>query len=205
MRDMKKLFPLSLFLLFVSIASAQSDSTREHGFRKENLFAGGNINLGFGNGSFTIGVGPLFGYSITKWLDGGIAINYSHFRQKDYPAYRDKYIQNVYGGGPFIRIFPVRFPFAQAQYEHNFIEIKDKFADGRPDYNFHVQSNSFLAGAGYTSGREGGNEKSVYGYLSILFDLMDDANSPYKDETNGKQPVIRAGFIVPLFQGHKNR
>jgi hypothetical protein len=199
---MKKLICFSFFILFGYASFAQSDSTEQHGFRKENLFTGGNINLGFGTGSFSIGVGPMFGYSVTKWLDAGIAINYAHFTQKDYPV-ANKYIQNVYGGGPFLRIFPVRFLFAQAQFEHNFIDQKIKYANGNPTDALHVESNSFLVGAGYTSGRLTGSDRSAYGYLSILFDVMNDANSPYKDNTNSKQPVIRGGIIVPLFQGKR--
>jgi hypothetical protein len=201
---MKKLFGIFILLQLTISCFAQSDSTEKHGFRKDHLFTGGSLNLAFGNGSFGIGVGPLFGYNVTNWLDAGVAINYNHFRQKDYPTVGDKYIQNVYGGGPFVRIFPVRFLFAQAQFEHNFIDLKVDYSGGTPTDKLHLNSDNFLIGAGYTSGRATGGVQSAYGYLSILFDVMDDPNSPYKDGVNGKQPIIRAGFIVPLFQG-KNR
>jgi hypothetical protein len=104
----------------------------------------------------------------------------------------------------FTRLFPVKFLFAQAQVEHNWIRSKYMYASGAPDYIIKTSGNSILVGGGYTTGRDPDN-KSVYGYLAVLFDVGNDANSPYKDGYGRTIPIIRAGLNVPLFQGHGER
>ena len=41
------------------------------GFRKQNLFVGGSLGLGFADNVFSIGVNPEVGYSLNRWLDVG--------------------------------------------------------------------------------------------------------------------------------------
>ena len=172
---------------------------------KGNFFTGGSISLSFFDGSFLAGGNPVLGYSLTKWADVGIVGNYTYASYRDYQVYNDKLRQTVYGGGVFTRLFPVKFLFAQAQLEHNWIKWKYIAVPGS-GYNDEVQNfsaNSLLVGGGYTTGRNP-NSKSMYGYLAILFDVANDINSPYK---NGSRtvPIIRAGINVPLFQGRGKR
>jgi hypothetical protein len=195
---MKKII-ISLFL-FSSVVSFAQDSTEQKGFKKENLFTGGSITLSFGNGTFQGGVIPHLGYSITKWLDAGIVVNYIYTSYRDYSVFNDKLRQTLYGGGVFTRVYPLRFLFAQAQLEHNFINLKYLPPNGGSSEKSEVNATSFLVGAGYTTGRNPGSGRS-YGYLAILFDIMDDENSPYRDNAGRVNPVIRAGFNIPLFQG----
>lgn len=209
---MKRFFLIAASLLFsTQILFAQKynrDEEHEPGSKalsKENFFTGGSISLSFFNGAFLAGGNPVFGYSLTKWADLGIVANYTYASYRDYQVFDDKLRQTVYGGGVFTRLFPVKFLFAQAQVEHNWIKWKYTSVPGS-GYNNETQNfsaNSFLVGGGYTTGRDP-NNKSVYGYLAILFDVGSDANSPYK---NGDRtiPIIRAGFNVPLFQGNKGR
>lgn len=149
------------------------------------------------------GANPVFGYSFNKWVDLGLVGNYTYTSYRDYYSYDDKLRQTVYGGGAFTRLFPVRFLFAQAQVEHNW--IRSKYIPAPNSGNIGdlqtVSGNSVLVGGGYTTGRDGSN-RSAYGYLAILFDVGNDINSPYKDNAGRAIPIIRAGFNVPLFQGH---
>src|SRR5436190_16449609 len=91
---------------------------------KENLFTGGSVSLAFYNNTFLIGASPVFGYSLTNWIDAGIVVNYNYTSYRDYQEFDDKLRQYVYGGGAFVKIYPVRFLFAQAQFEHNTIKQK---------------------------------------------------------------------------------
>ena len=50
-------------------AGEYEDEGPKTGFHKENLFTGGNIALSFFNGAFLIGANPVFGCSLTNWLD----------------------------------------------------------------------------------------------------------------------------------------
>ena len=197
MTDMKKTLIAFLFLLTGCVAIAQ-DSTK--GFKKDRLFTGGSVSLSFANNTFGAGVSPVFGYSLTKWLDAGIAVNYFYISQKYTTTIKLR--QHTYGAGPFVRIFPVNFLFVQGQFEHNFIAYKELYSNGNPDYKEKHEANSLLVGAGYTTGRAKGG--GAFGYFSVLFDLLDDPYSPYNSYENGvssKIPVVRAGVHIPLFQG----
>ncbi|RYY60698.1 MAG: hypothetical protein EOO12_15025 [Chitinophagaceae bacterium] len=178
-----------------------------HGFRKDKLFTGGSVSLGFGSGYFLGGINPVLGYELTSWLDAGIAVNYT-FTQQRYigtdnfnRVLDDKARQSVYGGGVFTRIFPVNFLFAQGQIEHNFINFKYYPPNGGTVLKDNRQATSLLVGAGYTSGRGQGGP---YGYLAVLFDVMKDENSPYLDNYGHIQPLVRAGLNIPLFRGRRN-
>ncbi|RYY83680.1 MAG: hypothetical protein EOO15_20905 [Chitinophagaceae bacterium] len=201
---MKKTFLTLLSCALLATAFAQ-DSTR--GFRKEKLFTGGSLSLGFGTGYFLGGINPVLGYELTSWLDAGIAVNYTYTQQRYLAtdAYLqpldDKARQSVYGGGVFTRIFPVNFLFAQAQVEHNFIKFKYYPPNDGAVQEDKRQATSLLLGAGYTSGRGQGG---AYGYLAVLFDVLKDPNSPYVDNYGHMQPQVRAGINIPLFRGKRN-
>lgn len=207
---MKNIFLIWCILFCLQVTSvAQEKETDEKetvdkGFKKEKLFTGGSLSLSFFNNSFLIGVNPVFGYSITKWADIGIVGNYNLTSYRDYIYLNDKLRQTVYGGGIFTRLFPVRFLFAQAQVERNWIKLRYIPApnSGGLGESRHVDANSVLVGAGYTTGRDpdGG---AMYGYLAVLFDISKDANSPYTDNLRRAIPIIRAGINIPLFQGRR--
>ncbi len=203
LNNMKKQ-ALLLLLIAATLTGTAQDSLEQKGFKKENLFTGGSVSLSFGEGSFLAGVNPVLGYSITKWLDAGIAINYTYASFRDYNVFNDKLRQSIYGGGVFTRVFPVRFLFLQGQAEHNFIRLKYLPPNGGTSEIQNKQATSFLVGGGYTTGRFPGSGGS-YGYFAILFDVGDSQYSPYKDGANRSIPIIRAGINVPLFQGKRTR
>ncbi|MDB5251975.1 MAG: hypothetical protein JWP27_1144 [Flaviaesturariibacter sp.] len=192
-----------LLATFSFMASGQdADSTVRRGFRKEKLFTGGSLSLSFGNQSFLAGVNPVIGYNLTKWADAGLAINYTYSSYRDYNVNNDKLRQYIYGGGPFLRLFPVRFLFAQGQLERNMIKFKYLPPNGGETQTLTYGVTSFLAGAGYTTGRN--PEGGAYGYFAVLFDLNNDARSPYRDGNNRAIPIIRAGVNIPLFGRSRN-
>jgi len=211
---MKKIFVSLLFVLpFLSFAQDTLNTDNEEtalsgGFRKDRLFSGGGVTLSFSSNGTVLGASPVFGYSIAKWLDAGLVFNYIYATQRHYAVYSfdDKLRQTTYGPGAFIRIFPVKFLFVQVQGERNFIKqtlIPDDAAIPRQTYKVHA--NSLLLGAGYCNGREGSG--SMFYYLSLLFDVAKNRNSPYVEQTQSGKinvlPIIRAGIQVPLFQGRK--
>jgi len=184
----------------------EKEEEEQKGFRKENLFTGGSVSLAFYNNTFLIGASPVFGYSLTNWIDAGIVVNYNYTSYRDYQEFDDKLRQYVYGGGAFIKIYPVRFLFAQAQFEHNTIKQKYIPAPGSlfMKETAKTSANSFLIGAGYTTGREGRGGGPHY-YLAVLFDVMNELSSPYTDGAGRTIPIIRGGIQFPLFQGGYNQ
>ena len=201
---MKKVIVLLLFP-FCFHAQAQDQQENKEvvktGFQKQRLFTGGSANVGFSNGATMLGITPQLGYSFTNWLDAGITFNLNYVSQRDY-ATTDKIRQTTYGPGAFVRLFPVNFLFATAQYEYNMIHQK-YISSGFPTQKTSVNANSLLLGAGYAGGRErGGN---TYYYFSIMWDVYGDTYSPYVDHLGRSTPVIRAGYNIGLFQGRNRR
>jgi hypothetical protein len=183
-------------------AHAQYEQTEEKGFKKENLFSGGSISLSFFNNTFLIGANPVFGYRLANWVDGGVVANFQWSSMRDYREIDDRLRQTIYGGGLFTRLYPLPFLFAQVQAEHNFIALN---YTPRPNSAFYVKdsyktsANSLLIGGGYTSGRDKYTNNPFF-YLSLLFDVSGNTNSPYADSRGRSTPIIRAGFNIPLFQ-----
>jgi hypothetical protein len=99
-----------------------------------------------------------------------------------------------------VKLYPVRFLFAQAQLEHNFIRQKYIPAGGGLIETAKADASSFLIGGGYTTGRYG-RGGSPHFYLAVLFDVTADQLSPYTDAYGRTIPIIRGGVQVPLFQG----
>lgn len=186
-------------------AMAQEEEVEDRGFKKENLFTGGSLSLGFSSNSFQAGASPFFGYSIASWIDAGITVNYN------YVSYRDVYITGsddklrrcTYGGGAFTRIYPIRFIFLQGQFEHNFITQKYIPGNGGTTDKAKVEANSLLVGAGLASGRYPNNGQAFF-YLSVLFDVLNSDYSPYTRSDGSILPIIRGGVQVPLFQGRSS-
>jgi hypothetical protein len=167
---------------------------------KENLFTGGSVSLAFYNNTFLIGASPVFGYSLANWADIGIVVNYNYTSYRDYNfVFNDKLRQKVYGGGGFVKLYPIRFLFAQAQVEHNFIRQKFIPQAGAVE-RAKGEAGSFLVGGGYTTGRYGRGGDPFF-YVAVLFDLSNNINSPYTDGYGRSIPIIRGGIQIPLFQG----
>lgn len=207
------------FILFLALSTgltlqlkAQDEKEeKEKGFKKENLFTGGNVTASFFNGSTILGASPLFGYKLTNWADAGIVLNFTYSGTRDYLDFNDKLRQTIFGGGVFARLYPVRFLFLQAQPEHNFTRVRyvDRFGSTT---RYTTDANSFLVGGGLAQGREKGSN-SFY-YVCLLFDVIKNENSPYVDvkynQLTGEKrvsalPILRAGINVGLFQGRYNR
>jgi hypothetical protein len=187
-----------------SLLAQEKDDEKQKTPFKENLFTGGSVSLAFYNNTFLVGASPVLGYSLTNWIDAGIVFNYNYTSYRDYNfVFNDKLRQKVYGGGGFLKIYPVRFLFLQAQAEHNFIRQKFIPSAG-PVERAKGEAGSFLVGGGYTTGRYGRGGDPFF-YVSILFDLSENVYSPYTDGYGRSIPIIRGGIQVPLFQGGGGR
>jgi hypothetical protein len=204
--NMKRiLLSLSFLLVTITFLSAQEDEAEKKGFKKENLFTGGGISLGLGfsnyGNTFSIGASPILGYSFTNWLDAGIVVNYNYTSYKDYPydGYRTKVHQ--YGGGLFTRVYPVKFIFIQAQFEHNFTTWREKYAGA--SYTNKYDGNSILVGAGYATSRDPLNKMPFF-YIAVMADVSGNKYSPYVDTRGNAVPLIVTGFQFPLFQGKRD-
>ncbi len=205
---MKKIFLITLTASFPLSIFAQNKNEEEPEkklFKKENFFAGGNVNISFFNNATILGINPYFGYSITKWLDAAVSMNVNYICQRNYFIDNDKVRQAIYAPGAIVRIYPVKFLYGEAQYEHNFIRQKYITPSNSGYFNekFNYQVNTLLVGIGYASEREYDDDE--FYYFSISFDALLLPGSPYTNNKGNALPIIKAGYNIKLFQGHKRR
>lgn len=84
---MKKAIIVLLLLpaFYTSMAQDEGDLKEEKkgGFKKENLFVGGDITLGFSNLYTALGASPYFGYSLNKYVDVAASFNFTYTSQRD--------------------------------------------------------------------------------------------------------------------------
>jgi len=207
---MKKILLINLFICFLAISLFAQDDEDERGFKKQNLFTGGSVTLSFFNNQTVIGANPIFGYKLTDWADAGISLNFLYSGSRDYYEFDDKMKQVVFGPGVFVRLYPVKFLFVQGQVEHSFTTLKYIPSPGSfiPEDKTSTDVNSLLVGGGLATGRDKGS--TTFYYISILFDVLENVNSPYVNVSynpdNPSQqrvsmvPIIRAGVNIGLFQ-----
>jgi hypothetical protein len=196
--SMKKIiFALFIGTLFTLSLSAQEEEEEKGGWKKDHLFIGTTLNLGFSNG-FIIGLNPEIGYSINKVIDAGIATNFTYVTQRSQVSNSAiRYL--ALGGGPFVRIWPIRSIFIGGQYEYNRITISEKI-NGVITDKYSANASSILVGAGYGTRMVGQSQF----YTSIMIDALNDENSPYRDSFGRVLPVFRTGFIFYLGRGNRN-
>ncbi len=205
------LFTISA-IVALKLSAQDEKPEKEKGFKKENLFTGGSITASFFSGGTILGANPMFGYQFANWVDAGIVFNYTYQGRRDYIYLNDKLRQNVFGPGVFTRLYPVRFLFVQGQFEHNFTNVKYTYPDNSKIKD-KTDANSFLIGAGIAEGRQRGSNS--FFYISLLFDVIKNPNSPYVDNVYDQStgqlvrtdivPIVRAGINIALFQGHNDR
>ncbi len=203
---MKKIFFAAALLLAISTLNAQKapstytgDDEGTKGFKRENVFVGGSLGLGFANHTFNVGANPEIGYSLAEWLDAGIVLNINYTSQAADPYYvyndNTRYRAFNYGAGVFARVYPVNFLFLQVQPEQNWIHYSAKSFSNDQSASQTVNASSFIIGAGYTQRAIG---QGSY-YLMIGLDLLNNRYSPYRDSYTGAAvPIVRAGYDIYL-------
>ncbi len=203
---MKKFIIALLFVFAATTSFAQNEDATKGKFKVNNIFVGGSVVLGYsgGNGgsTFTVGLNPEVGYSITQWLDAGVNFNTIFSNSRYIDVYNNDITQKAfnYGVGAFTRIHLFNGFFVQAQPEYNWIDYKAKLNNGTaPTQKVTVQASSFLVGAGYGQRMIG---RSSF-FTTVMFDLNQDKESPYRDGYGNNIPVIRTGFNFYLGQKKK--
>lgn len=194
---MKKLCIAALALILVQAASAQEEGEEKKGFRKENLFIGGNFGLTIGDYTL-INISPQIGYRFNKYLAGGVGINaqYASEKQRAYNGdvvYKDS--RGIMGLNVFGRVYPLQYLMLQVQPEANYIFGKQKYYDSGQTLTTDVDAEivpSLLIGGGAVIPSE---RSSLI--IAVFWDALYDPNkansSPY-----GKRPFLTIGYNINL-------
>ena len=203
MKKIILLFTLSFFILSSSFAQEE----KERGFKKEQLFLGTGVNVGFFQG-WILGLNPEVGYSLNNFLDAGVSVNLNYVTRN----YSTLLVNNVYydkaqvrffsyGGGPFLRAWIVNQFFITSQFEFN--QISESFrSQGATIYKTKYTAPSLLIGGGWGNRMIGKSQV----YTSIMVDILRDKNSPYIDQSTGTLlPVFRTTFALYLKTRNQRR
>jgi hypothetical protein len=174
----------------------QQEQTYGDGFKKEHLFIGGNIGLGYDSYSFNAGLSPEIGYSFSSWFDAGALVNLNYTSVRADPYYNNNIRQRSfnYGIGAFARVYPLPFLFLQAGPEYNWIHytFTDFSTSPHESVSANTQAPSMLVGIGYGQRIVGRSNM----HIALVVDLLNSAQSPYRDGNGAMIPVLKAGFDI---------
>ena len=197
-----KLFSALLILSILIIshtAQAQNIIQTQKVLEEEKpILFGGGLLLGGGNNSFQLGLNPELLKSYNKYIDAGVIANiyYSSF---SISQVSNEKIQNFQlGAGVFARVWPIEQFFIQIQPEYNRTWTSaNNYSNGvRASTSFGATS--VLGGIGY-----GKHNADGMSYFSVMIDLLNADQSPYKIGQTSAQPIIRAGAGFPIFRKKK--
>jgi hypothetical protein len=153
----------------------------EPSFKRNRLFFGGSLGFNFGNVT-SIRVNPLIGYSLTPKLSLGLTGLYEY---NSYETYYGKQNYSNYGGSVFSRFHIIPQLYAHAEFSY----INYEFSSlNNATYRQGVPF--VFLGGGYAQ-RIGGNS---FVYAQILFDVLQDSNSPYVEWTPFYSVGVSIGF-----------
>lgn len=179
---MKKFFVLFFVLISVTtiycfnIESEQNNSAIYNPFeqnpQKSKWYYGGNFGFNFWNDYFYLGVYPLVGYKVTPKFSVGGKLGYAF-----YSINSTDFSSHNYGGSLFTRYrivpqFYLHGEFVYFSYERQtFSIVNQQFGSER----FWVPF--LLLGGGFSQMAS----PNVWVFVEVLFDVIQDSNSPYEN------------------------
>ena len=149
------------------------------------MYFGGNFT--FTIGSYTsIGIWPLVGYKVTPKLSFGLQPGYEYVK---YESYGSNYETSNYGISIFGRYRVIPQAYIHAEYASINYEFWRPQVGG--DYESYREWVPFLfLGAGFSQHIGG----STYAYVQVLFDVLQNKNSPYGSGEPFWTVGVAAGF-----------
>lgn len=193
---MKKL--LILFLIPLSLTFAMNlEADQQEGNNppsssanpaggQSKIYYGGNIGFSFWNDYFYVSIQPLIAYKVTPQFSVGGRLGYSYISD-DRSSFGNVKSHN-YGASVFTRyrIIPKIYAHAEFVYasteRHTFNFLQQQFNSER------VWVPYFLLGGGYSQQIS----PNVWGYVEVLFDVIQDENSIY----GNWDPLVSVGVGV---------
>ena len=148
---------------------------------QQKIFYGGNLGASFGNYTM-VGIYPLVGYNLTPKFSVGVKFLYQYISDK---RYEETYTSSNYGGSLFARFRIIPQIYLHAEYAQMSYELYNGLGESsRTSIPF------VFLGAGYRQSLGG----AVWLNAQVLFDVLQDSNSPY----GSWEPFFSLGFGVGL-------
>ena len=190
---MKKIIGVTLLILLTfSMVSAQEDTLKpkqnpyQKGLKKpitDKFYFGGTLGLTFGTYT-SISIWPMVGYKISPKFSAGLQPGYDYIKY-NYQGYTDE--SSSYGIKIFSRYRIIPQIYLHAEYDYINYEIYTQVAPN--DFTKNREFVPFLFLGGGLSQQLGRNS---WMYVQILFDVLQDENSPY----SSGEPFYSIGFGV---------
>jgi hypothetical protein len=194
--NMKYILAVLLFII-TSLSFAQEkdsanvkeetvpETTKPHS-TESKWYYGGEVGFAFSSNYFSIGVDPLVGYKVTPKLSLGAKIGYTYISDDRYEPLPALNSSN-YGGSIFSRYRIIPQLYAHAEFAYWSYENAYGFTDDGYETE-RVWVPFLLLGGGFSQMIS----PNVWAYAEVLFDVLNDSNSPY-DEWD---PFISVGVGV---------
>ena len=175
---MKKLILIISILVFAaaSLSAQDADTTRTEQEKpatkkkpaENRIYYGGTIGLNFGS-YFRVRVAPLIGYRISPKVSAGIKLAYEYIEDK---RYTDTVTSSNYGGSVFSRYRLHPKAYAHIEFATMSYQYSSSVSESERQWVPFI-----LVGGGIM--QPIGRNASVY--AEVLFDVLQDDKSPYKD------------------------
>ncbi len=148
---------------------------------QQKFFYGGNLGVSFGQYTM-VGIYPLLGYNLTPKFSLGVKFIYEYISDK---RYDETYSSSNYGGSLFARFRIIPPLYLHAEYSQmSYDQYYSQDESGRVSVPY------VFVGAGYRQSLGG----AVWLNAQVLFDVLQDSNSPYSNW----EPFFSLGFGVGL-------
>lgn len=147
-------------------------------------YYGGNVGFNFWGDYFYLSVNPLVGYQVSPKFSVGGKIHYSYIN--DSRSELGDFTSHNYGASIFTRYRPIYQAYLHAEFAYASYENPTSFNISTKSWESDRTWVPFLLlGGGFVQNI--GPNASVY--AEVLFDVIQDENSPYEDW----DPIISVG------------
>jgi hypothetical protein len=184
---MKKSILLVLFPILISFAqttNSENDTTTAkqpqaiERTEASKWYYGGTLGFNFWSDYFYLSLNPIVGYQITPKFSIGGKLLYAYINDKSYDGLELK--SNNYGASIFARYRPIyqiylHSEFAYGSFEHHTVYYNpiSRIYSSESERNWVP---FLLLGGGYVQRIS----RNASAYIEVLFDVINDSNSPYK-------------------------
>jgi hypothetical protein len=173
------LIPFSFLLAEGGIENSENGSSPIYNpfkpsLAKSKVYYGGNVGFRFWNNYFYLGIYPLVGYKVTPKFSVGGKIGYAYISDSRYdPTFNT----SNYGGSIFTRYRVVPQIYLHGEFMYFSYERIASLNVANNSYNTErVWVPFILLGGGFSQMVSPG----VWVFAEVLFDVLQDSNSPYE-------------------------
>jgi hypothetical protein len=191
-RQFPVLRTIALTVLLTASVAAQNSIPRavEDDAWRPHTFFGGDVYLAFGSWN-SIGASPMIGYTPVRNLYGGVGLTYIYSWGNDLnfnvngETKKGSLSSNTFGGRVFLQYYFIPQMFAKTEFQYYTVTESGDYGYSR-EYSVPY----LLVGGGYRQQMS----RNTYLELSLMFDVMNDANSWY----DSGQPIVGVGIVVGI-------